>query len=195
MRRSISTVLKIAGASVVVIAIGIGWFAWRLWPDEQGRMVPVGEKVNMTALPAFTKTLARATQIIVFEGLPHQNSKRSERESERRLKKCVEMHGYLFYDDARPAAHEDFTLLREALLRKGGIIEWTGNKLCGGYHPDYLIRWTGDDGTYDALICFGCHEVKLFGPRTRLYADLSADTYEQLKHTLAAFQKHRPMME
>src|SRR5688500_13875115 len=149
----------------------------------------------MGVLPRFTATLARAKQIVVFEGLPHQAWERSELESERRLKKCVNIHGYFFYDDARHAANEEFASLRQALLRSGGIIGWGGNKLCGGYHPDYLIQWTGADGTYDALVCFGCHEIKLFGPKERLYADLSGKTYEELKQTLERFRKHRPTTE
>jgi hypothetical protein len=195
MRRVLRIVRKIVMPLVVVTAIGVAWLAWRLWPDEKGRIVPIGEQIDTTVLPRFTAALAEAKQITVFEGLPHPDGERSELENERRSKKCVEMHGRFFYDDPRPAGHDDFLSMRQTLLRAGGIVEWGGTKLCGRFHPDYLIRWTTVRGTYDALVCFGCHEIKLFGPRERLYADLSKETYEQLKQTLAGFRKHRPMTE
>ena len=189
MRSSFRHSAKILAILAAVIAVGV---AWRLWPDQKGRIIPIGARVDMAALPEFINALEEAREIVVFEGLPHPYSEHAEFEKERNAKKCVELRGYWFYDEARVAWNEDFNSLRRALAARGGIIEWGGNKLCGGFHPDYLIRWKVAGGTCDALICFGCHEIKLFGPRDRLYADLSKQTYEQLKQGLAKFRKHRP---
>ena len=191
MRISFRTVLKGLVVLMVVTAIGV---AWRFRPDEKGRIVPLGERIDMTVLPEFIDALAKAKEMTVFEGLPHPHWEPDELQTERRSKKCVNLHGYLFYDDARVAAGEDFVSLQQALSLRGGIIEWGGHKLCGGYHPDYLIRWKADDGTYDALVCFGCHEIKLFGPRDQLYADLLKPTYAQLEQSLSQFRKHRPQV-
>jgi hypothetical protein len=185
------TAAKILAVLVVAIALGIGWLAWSL-RDGKGRIVPIGDKVDMVVLPKFVEALEKTKEITVFEGLPHQRQEPAELKRERRSKKCVKLHGYWFYGDARVAADEDFVSLRQAMLQRGGIFDWGGAKLCGGYHPDYLIRWRVDEGTYDALVCFGCHEIKLFGPKDRLYADLSKQAYEQLERGLSKFRKHRP---
>lgn len=194
MRTSLRTLVKVLAVLAVVIVFGIGWLAWRFWPDEKGRIVPIGDTVDMAALPEFINALERAKEITVYEGLPHQHWEPAELKRERDSKECIKLHGYWFYDDARVLGRKDFVSLRQALSARDGIIEWGGNKLCGGYHPDYLIRWRADNDAYDALICFGCHEVKLFGPRDRLYADLSKQTYEQLEQSLSKFRKHRPQV-
>jgi hypothetical protein len=61
----------------------------------------------------------------------------------------------------------------------------TGAKLCGGYHPDWMIRWIARDGTEHELhLCFGCHEAKLYGPDYQLYCELGEDGYKSLKAIL-----------
>lgn len=33
--------------------------------------------------------------------------------------------------------------------------------LCGGFHPDYELRWSGPAGNYEMQVCLGCGEVDL----------------------------------
>ena len=83
--------------------------------------------------------------------------------------------------------------LVDALSADGGIVEWGGMKLCGGYHPDYAIRWIDSTGeSFEALVCFGCHEIKLYGDGMQLYADLGKETFERLKTTLSRYGENRP---
>ena len=66
-------------------------------------------------------------------------------------------------------------------------------KLCGGYHPDWLIRWTTSDGhTHELQICLGCHEAKMYGSGYRLYCDLADTAYDTFKTTLSKYTKQRP---
>jgi hypothetical protein len=65
-----------------------------------------------------------------------------------------------------------------------------GEKACGGYHPDYCL--TGKDGmaTYDLMICFGCAEMKLYGPGNYLIVDLNDGAFKTL---LVKHRNQRPV--
>ena len=65
---------------------------------------------------------------------------------------------------------------------------YMGEKLCGGYHPDYCLRWEDDTDTYDLMICFGCCEMKFYGPENYLIADIKAE-FETL---LEKYRDQRP---
>jgi len=61
----------------------------------------------------------------------------------------------------------------EALLAdEKSFRQWRGEKKCGGFHPDYLAEWRSAEATYRFLICFGCQEVKVYGPNRSLRCDI-----------------------
>lgn len=63
---------------------------------------------------------------------------------------------------------------------------------CGGFHPDFCLEWQDGDATYQVLICFGCYEVKCYGPRTELWCDIQESAYDQFKKVLRKYRKSRP---
>jgi hypothetical protein len=67
-----------------------------------------------------------------------------------------------------------------------------GEKRCGGFHPDYAVVATCDDGEYTVLICFGCHEILIIGPRSSLRCDMAGETYKPIESLLKAYQLNRP---
>jgi hypothetical protein len=67
-----------------------------------------------------------------------------------------------------------------------------GEKKCGGFHPDYAVEWSVGRDRYRALICFGCEEVKLFGPALESRNDLDRTAYKRLEELLKPYQKNRP---
>ena len=84
---------------------------------------------------------------------------------------------------------EPFTALFSS---KKSFKRYDEKKRCGGYSPDYAVEWkTGEEATR-ALICLECGEVKLFGPKSELYCDLSMEAQKSLTHMLRPYQKNRP---
>jgi hypothetical protein len=45
---------------------------------------------------------------------------------------------------------------------------------------------------YRALLCFGCREVKLFGPGLESRNDLNRAAYDELQEFLKGYRKNRP---
>lgn len=193
MKRPLKIVLRIVAVLVVVAVLGIAFFYIRFKPDEHGRIVPWGESIDTSVLPRFRSSLDSPNGFVIFEGLPHQGWEHDLLKTEVASKKTIKIHGFHFYSKLLTPSEGDRRSLITALADEGGIVEWGGMKLCGGYHPDYTVQWRGSDGgLYQALICFGCHEIKLYGDGMQLYADLSERTYEMLKSTLLPYGDQRP---
>src|SRR5262245_14427142 len=105
---------------------------------------------------AFTKAIRGAEEVRLHEGLPHPMFEADKLEAERRTKKVQEKHGYAFYEALVPMSAADATELSAILSQPTSFKEFSGEKKCGGFHPDYAAEWTRGQGrTYEALICFG----------------------------------------
>ena len=128
-------------------------------------------------------TIARADRITWYEGLPDPVEERTAFDAESKSKPTVEMHGFRFYREALRLDVADAEKL-EALLKNPKTFEpFSGEKKCGGFHPDYAVEWSIGDKTYSCLICFGCFEVKIYGPATEARYDLQGDARKLLKDT------------
>jgi hypothetical protein len=45
------------------------------------------------------------------------------------------------------------------------------------------------------LICFGCGEVRVYGPESALLCDMPRETADKLQATLKRYRKNRPERE
>src|SRR3954471_25095391 len=95
-------------------------------------------------LALFTNSIKVASGVRLFEGLPHQTWERDILTSELKTKKTVNLHGYPFYDATLPLRREDAEVLRGILADPGSYHPFRGEKLCGGFHPDYSVSWKHD---------------------------------------------------
>ena len=136
-------------------------------------------------------TIRGADRIALYEGLPHPMFEGGV-EEERRLKPTVDLHGYPFYAQPADLADTDRAVLIEVLgteqsfrpLPEGVV------KGCGGFHPDYGVEWAVGDQVYHCLICYGCGEVKVFGPGGELHCNVR--DRDRLKRLLKPYWKIRP---
>lgn len=142
---------------------------------------------------AFANGITGVEAVTLYEGLPHARFEGDKLESERRSKPVVELHGYLFYKELLDLRPEDAKRLTEILGDAGALKSFGGEKKCGGFHPDYAAEWKRESSSYQALICFGCDEVKLFGPDIESRHDLSEGANEKLEALLGGYRKNRPL--
>ena len=113
-----------------------------------------------------------ANHLVLYEGLPHQTFEAEELEKERRRKETLTLHDYPFYVAPLDVSAEDAANLEALLGDEQSFRQWRGEKKCGGFHPDYLAEWRSAEATYRFLICFGCQEVKVYGPNRSLRCDI-----------------------
>lgn len=143
-------------------------------------------------LDSFTQAVRGAGKLALYEGLPHQSFEADLLERERKTKPVRELHGYPFYQETLALSKEDAHRLSEILGDANTYLPFSGEKKCGGFHPDYAVEWQVGSDVYRALICFGCREAKLFGPAIELRVDLSPVAYKQLRELLKGYHKNRP---
>jgi hypothetical protein len=133
-----------------------------------------------------------AGQVIVYEGLPHQSFDAKLLEAEKQQKPTITLHGYPFYRTPLELSAEDLATVNMLLVDERAFLQWIGEKKCGGFHPDYLIEYRFADSAYRYLICFGCHEVMVFGPERSLRCDIQREVYRHLELLLKKYRKNRP---
>ncbi|MEM9479252.1 MAG: hypothetical protein AAGA58_06265 [Verrucomicrobiota bacterium] len=191
MIRPSKAVLRVTVA-LLVIAIGsLAFLYLRLKPDEKGRVIPWGEKIDTRALPEIRDSFNNHEKLVISEGLPRRNQK-----EEISTKETTKIRGSYFYAKTVTPSESDAEVLAQAINDEAGIVEWAGAKLCGGFHPDFALQWSdSEEKTFHALICFGCSEIKIHGAGTKLYADIGDDTYRAFAETLSAYGGQRPKVE
>lgn len=135
--------------------------------------------------------IGEADQLTLYEGLPHPDEAEVF-ERERSTGRTTRLHGHLFYRDPHDARAPDASKLKNVLGSEQSFLAWRGEKKCGGFHPDFLVEWRANSATYRILICFGCGEVKVYGPTQDLHCDMTLETRQQLKELFREYRKNRP---
>jgi hypothetical protein len=193
MKRALRIFLRVAAVVLILLIAGVAFLYLTLRPDEHGRIIPWGERVDMAVLPAFHESLGSAQRIVILEGLPRRRGERELLESEIRSNETVKIRGFHFYARELELSSDEARAFVGLLTTRDGMVDWAGTKMCGGFHPDFAARWTDPNGTtFEALICLGCHEIKLSGGGHRLYADISDALYDPLREFLGNFAERQP---
>ncbi|HET8670037.1 MAG TPA: hypothetical protein VFM05_05250 [Candidatus Saccharimonadales bacterium] len=140
----------------------------------------------------FAARLQKIDLLHLFEGLPHQMFALQLHEQELRTKKTVSFHGFPFYEETLELKEADAAELTLFFRDSKSFKPYWGPKACGGFHPDYCLEWHVGKEIYQALVCYGCHEVMFYGPDVELYCDIGDKAWGQLWKLLEPYNKNRP---
>jgi GNAT superfamily N-acetyltransferase len=154
-------------------------------------------KIHSPSTPAplidatvYQESLADATEVAIHEGLPHPLFEKSLFERELQRPDATTIAGFPFYSP--PEVLAEPSVLQALLADPAAIHPFTGEKLCGGFHPDYTLSWQRGPSTFHALICFNCGEVMFVSDAKKLRFELSGHVCEQLKKQLASMARKKP---
>lgn len=139
---------------------------------------------------AVVMELALAESPELLEGLPHHSMERRLFEPELAKHNTIDLLGYKFYDDVRKMPLDVRDELATRLIKPGSLRAFGGEKTCGGFHPDYAVRWSAGGQEFLILFCFGCHEIKTVGKTGDKRYDMGTST--ELLALLKPYRKHRP---
>lgn len=138
------------------------------------------------------RTIRQAGTLTLYEGLPHPMYEADSLESEKKAKPTIELHGFPFYREPLALRAGDEEKLKEVLGDARSFDSYSGEKKCGGFHPDYAVGWSVAGTPYVCLICFGCAEFRLYGPAGEAEYDISRAARGRLTSLLASYQQNRP---
>lgn len=156
---------------------------------------PKEVSTDFVRLKSALEGLRKSGEVVLYAGLPSEFWEPQLREQEASRNRTVRLQGYLFYDARLELKGEDAERLTSLLSTERSFQRHRGAKTCSGYAPDYCIEWKSSDATTRILICLECGEVKIFGPRSDLYCDLSAESGRRLEQWLKPYQKSPPAPE
>jgi hypothetical protein len=202
MHRVVRTVMLICILMLLPIAI----YLWVTEPKPND-----GSPINFKRFyPPLAAKIKQADKVLLYEGLPHQESQKELLETELKTKSTIQLHGFPFYTETLPLSAEDaralttlfcdgttlkpdaaFVAMNYQTQLPDGMIISIG-RLCGGYHPDYCIEWEVEGKKYRMQVCLGCAMVRCFGPGIVLYADIDYKNKSPLWPILIKYRKNRP---
>lgn len=148
---------------------------------------------DLTVFNPISKGIQRASALTLYEGLPHQMWEAEELKKELATKKTVRFHDFPFFKQPLVVHGSNIEPLRKLCADAQSYMSYGGPKACGGYHPDYCLAWKDGKAVYALLICFGCHEMKLFGPKSELLVDIRDPAYRRFEAALKQHRKQRPV--
>ncbi len=156
-----------------------------------------GERVDFSPrdraqLQSIADGIGRASTFTLHEGLPHPMWEAEAHKKELATKEIVRFHGSSFYQRPLAVAAVEVEELRRLVSAPDSYRPYSGEKRCGGFHPDYALTWQDGTDAYRLLICFGCHEMKLYGPKVGLTLDIRGDAFRAFESTLKKHRQQRP---
>lgn len=177
-----------------MIAIGLTLFCYAASGAEKDRKLKSSKfeeaAVFERSLPPLLEGLTNAKDLKLYEGLPGRGPG-SQLAKERTEKKTTKLHGFDFYlpplEPQAEAAEEIDRLARDA-----ASYSVFRPKFCGGFHPDWALEWTEGKSRYRLLICFGCYEAQLFGPKDELWMDVKKEAFTRFETLLKKHRKQLP---
>jgi hypothetical protein len=152
---------------------------------------PRETSTNFDNLKPLAEAIARADLVVLYEGLPHQLFDAQAMEWEIQTKQTFEDHGFRFYTEPLELKPDDAKKLTELATDPATFMQFQGEKLCGGFHPDYLIEWRVGKDVYRMQVCFGCREVQVFGPKSEVRCEMTAR--KNFAEVLKPYRKNRPV--
>ena len=135
-------------------------------------------------------TIKKADRIFVYEGLPHQMFESELLKTENKRKDTTKIAKFPFYTPKIRVEGTAESTLKTIISNSKNYTKFSGEKKCGGFHPDYALEWSDGDKRYSILFCYGCSEVLVVdGKRTYRYDFKFTD---DLKKLFTAFKSKRP---
>lgn len=177
--------MRRARGRTVVVVVGVAVVGAAVLAFLPGRATP----------QAFADAVRRADHVALYEGLPHQLFEKSLLEEERRTRAVVEWNDYPLYPEPLALNAGDAERLTALLGDPVAYQPWKGEKLCGGFHPDYAVEWHVGARRYRALVCLGCGEFTLSGGWGLSRYNMHRTTGEALADLLRGYRKNRPRRE
>ena len=142
--------------------------------------------------PKLAEAIRGASDLTLYEGLPHQMFEKEQLELELKAKETVIQNEFPFYKRPNPVSKADKKLLREICVNAKSFRPFSGFKGCGGFHPDYSLHWLEGKKVAQIQICFGCHEIRGYCEGVYVYCEINGPAMKQLREVLGRYQSQRP---
>src|SRR5215510_10146935 len=94
----------------------------------------------------FAAGVQHATNITLYEGLPHPMFEEPEFERESKSAATVMLNGFPFYAEKLHLNDADRQSLQNLVCTSDTFAAFSAEKKCGGFHPGYCLEWRSASG-------------------------------------------------
>lgn len=154
--------------------------SWRVWPAFS-----VYSRINLSGArtdvhPAAEDLPPDGAPVEFLHGIPHQSA-----EPGRFLMKTIfaprkVRRGHVFSASPPETDAGAMTRLVSVLRDPSSYLIWQGEKMCGGFHADWYLRWESGGSVREIVICEGCGEALLFRGGGSVRCDLTPEATERI---------------
>ncbi len=144
-------------------------------------------------MEALTKGIANSKSLKVYEGVTRGFVPKDKIEETVKEFKLVKLHDHYFYPNEVEVSERSAGILKVICKEPKNFSrrDTERTKFCGGYHPDWCVEFQDGKETFQVLICFSCHEAKIYGPKNEVYCDFPKPIREDFGRLLEPLFKHR----
>ena len=153
-------------------------------------MMSIVSRRALRELWDFAEEVETADRVVIHEGLPGPTFEQDLYEYEIAKEQHETFDGFAFYKNPRPLVKAETEDLTQQIF--DAAIPYRGVKMCGEFHPDFMLEWKVRDASYRAHICFGCHELRLIGPGKDLLLDIDDSEFHAIEERLWKYSDKRP---
>lgn len=148
------------------------------------------KKTAVEVTAKIRESLSKADKIFVYEGLPHQIFESALLRTEEKREDTLKVANFPFYKPQVAVSDKIAKSLKELTSVSESYVVFSGEKRCGGFHPDYALEWFSGDQKYSILFCYGCKEALIVdGKKGYRY---NFKRVADLRKLLAQFKLKRP---
>ena len=176
----------------LLAVLGAGFVIADDTPPKSDPTIETPEEFDSHITP-LVAGIRKSTSLVVYEGLPHQLWEHESLQNELKAKKTLKRHGFPFYEAPVKLNKEDAEKLAAICGDVKNFEPWSGEKLCGEYHPDWCVELQSGTDVYRVFICFGCSEARLYGPMKDVYCDLTKANRKKFAEILKPLHTQRPL--
>ena len=150
----------------------------------------IGKETNsFRFMPGALRFMEKAETITVFEGLPHQTWEPESLKKELGKTEEILIGDFPFYPTPAALEKSDHPALLKLLSVPEGLRPFIYFKMCGGFHPDYAIRFTKEGTHCHLLLCFGCGDAGILHDNKVIHCHIGKKGWQEL---LSPYAKFRP---
>ena len=157
-----------------------------------------GNAKFLTQYAKFIEAVSAVDKVTVFEGLPFVA--KDELAQLKQDNETIEIDGWAFYAASLNANRSikeklcsTFVDYREYMRHSTSFGNSTnrGAKGCGGFHPDFCVRWYENDQVFYVQVCLGCAELAFITPSGKVMFDFDERAWQSFAHVAIATFRHQ----
>lgn len=156
--------------------------------EEEYREVQSREIEHLKKLLPILEKLRSTESISILEG-PQRTGK--DLPTALNDQSVVHVGKHFFFAEPLALSRDDEISALATMSSYKSFGAYLEGKFCGGFHPDANIQLLTKHGTVQALLCFGCQEVKFIDGENHLMVEVETDAYRILRDLCLRNFRHR----